>query len=203
MQMIESARPVAASFFAASAISSEPGTRTISICFSSAPACSSASSAPARSRSVMKLLKRLTTIPMRRPAALNCPRVTCGFSVIVFYLVRASFVPLRLIYSSPRHRLCLASAPSAALKFCRPLFEEGAGAFAHVFGGAADAEKCGFEKQAFFERHVHSVLDCFHRVFHGERRVGDDFLCDGLGGGQKFRWLHDAIHQADSQRFIR
>src|SRR3984957_8997101 len=186
MQMIESTRPVAASFFAASAISSEPGTRTISICFSSAPACSSASSAPASSRSVMKLLKRLTTMPMRSPAALNWPRVTCGFSVIVVYLVCSSSV----------------SSASASLEFCRPLFEEGAGAFAHVFGGAADAEERCFEKQAFFERHVHAVLDCFHCVFHGEGRVGDDFPCDGFGGGQKFGWLHDAIHQADSQRFV-
>src|SRR5580698_9152451 len=122
MQMIESTRPVAANFFAASAISSEPGTRTISICFSSA------------------------------------------------------------------------SSASASLEFCRPLFEEGAGALAHVFGGAADAEERCFEKQAFFERHVHAVLDRFHRVFHRERRVGDDFLCDGFGGGQKVGWLHDAIH---------
>ena len=36
--MIESNRPVAASFFAAIGISNEPGTRTISICFSAAPA---------------------------------------------------------------------------------------------------------------------------------------------------------------------
>src|ERR1700751_2127186 len=191
MQMIESIRPVAASFFAASAISSEPGTRTISIWFSSAPVCSSASSAPASSRSVMKLLKRLRTIPKQRPAALNCPRVTCGFSVIVLYLVCASSILLRL-----------ASPASAPLKFCRPLFEKRTGAFAHVIGGAADTEERCFEKQPFFERHIHAVLDCFHRVFHGERRIGDDFLCVGFGGRQKFRWLHDAIHEADSQRFI-
>jgi hypothetical protein len=31
---------------------------------------------------VMKLLNRLTTIPMRRPAALSWPRVIDGFNVI-------------------------------------------------------------------------------------------------------------------------
>src|ERR1700738_965795 len=59
MQMIELKRPVAASFLAAMGISNEPGTRRISICFSPAPARSSASSAPARRRSVMKALNRL------------------------------------------------------------------------------------------------------------------------------------------------
>src|SRR5712692_8564828 len=71
--------PEAAIFFAASGISNEPGTRTTSVCFAAAPACFSASSADASNRSVMKLLKRLTTMPKRRPAAFRSPRIASGW----------------------------------------------------------------------------------------------------------------------------
>ena len=54
-------------------ISQEPGTRTNSRLSSDAPERWSASSAPLISRSVMKLLKRLTTIAKRKPFASRFP----------------------------------------------------------------------------------------------------------------------------------
>src|SRR5204863_51915 len=53
-----------------------PGTFTISISDSAQPVRASASSAPASSRSVMKLLKRATTMANRRPFDDSPPSVT-------------------------------------------------------------------------------------------------------------------------------
>src|SRR5579862_1890561 len=85
MQITESKRPVAASFLAAIGISNEPGTRTTWICSSVEPLCVRASSAPASSRSVIKLLNWLTTMPKRSPVALNSPRTRSGFAELTIH----------------------------------------------------------------------------------------------------------------------
>src|SRR5580692_7593189 len=60
-----------------------PGTRTTSTCFKSAPRCFRASSAPVSRGSVTKLLKRLTTMANRKPAALNSlSKLWCVCSLI-------------------------------------------------------------------------------------------------------------------------
>ena len=69
-----------ASFFAASGISNEPGTRTIRSASQSRRRGRAQSSAPASRRSVIKLLKWLTTMPKRRPAAFRSPRSAAGFN---------------------------------------------------------------------------------------------------------------------------
>jgi len=78
MAITASAWPPSASFFAASGISKEPGTRTTATLFSGAPEASSAPSAPDSNRSVMKLLKRLTTNAKRSPAAFPLGRICLG-----------------------------------------------------------------------------------------------------------------------------
>ena len=62
-------------FFAVNGNSNEPGTCTTSTSLLDAPARSSASTAAVSNRSVIKLLKRLATIPNRKPAALNPPSI--------------------------------------------------------------------------------------------------------------------------------
>src|SRR5438477_11226365 len=74
--MIASCRFRPASSRATSGISQDPGTLTISISDSAQPVRPSASRAPASSRSVMKLLKRATTMANRRPFENNWPSVT-------------------------------------------------------------------------------------------------------------------------------
>src|SRR6202158_3462974 len=74
--MIASCRLRPASSRATSGISQDPGTFTISISDSAHPVRPSASRAPASSRSVMKLLKRATTMANRRPFDNNWPSVT-------------------------------------------------------------------------------------------------------------------------------
>src|SRR6266567_1370657 len=82
---------VAASFFAANGNSNEPGTCTTSTSLLLAPARSSASTAAERSRSVIKLLNRLTTIPKRNPAALSPPSILPGWSFSSIVDLRRSF----------------------------------------------------------------------------------------------------------------
>src|SRR6266853_3943496 len=96
MAITASARAASANFLAANGISNEPGTRTTSIFSSGAPEALSASSAPARSRSVMKLLKRLTTNAKRRPPAFVPARISFGVKDSVLEInfapnVRATF----------------------------------------------------------------------------------------------------------------
>src|SRR5438128_12332480 len=74
--MIASCRLRPASSRATTGISQDPGTFTISISDSAQPVRPSASRAPASSRSVMKLLKRATTMANRRPFDNNWPSVT-------------------------------------------------------------------------------------------------------------------------------
>src|SRR3981081_3634820 len=74
--MIASCRLRPASSRATSGISQDPGTFTISISAPAQPCPPSASRAPAGSRSVMKLLKRATTMANRRPFDNNWPSVT-------------------------------------------------------------------------------------------------------------------------------
>src|SRR6266403_3948404 len=74
--MMASCRLLPASSRATTGISQDPGTFTISISDSAQPVRPSASRAPASSRSVMKLLKRATTMANRRPFDNNWPSVT-------------------------------------------------------------------------------------------------------------------------------
>src|SRR5205809_1612660 len=74
--MMASWRFAAASSRATTGISHDPGTFTISISESALPVLASASRAPARRRSVMRLLKRATIIANRRPFDDRRPSVT-------------------------------------------------------------------------------------------------------------------------------
>src|SRR5712672_2549186 len=178
MAISASYRPVAASFFAASGSSKAPGTWTTSTFSLLAPARLRASTAAASRRSVMKLLKRLTTMPKRRPTAVSSPLMEAGCS---FSAIRGSLFAFEVRF---------------------PFLEESFGAFAHIFRGARKAKQCGFQEQAFFLRHLDAALDSFHGVFHRKRSIGDDFFGHRFGGGQQFRRLVSVIDQADMLRFL-
>src|SRR6266581_699826 len=160
--------PVAASFFAASGNSNAPGTCTTSTSLLPAPARSSASTAAARSRSVIKLLKRLTTTPKRKPAALKPPSIFpgCNFSAIAN--------PHRSRTQSFTSLLHL--LPLFPFELRRPLLQKRRRAFTLVFRRAYQAEQRRFQEKSFFLWHLDSTLDRFHGVFHRKRRVGNDFL---------------------------
>src|SRR5712671_1503209 len=179
MAMRVSYRPVAASFFAARGSSKAPGTWTRSTFSPLAPARLRASTAAASRRSVMKLLKRLTTMPKRRPTAVSSPLIEVGCS---FSAIRSSLFAFEVRF---------------------PFFKECFGAFAHIFRGAGKPKQSRFQEQAFFLRHLDAALNSVHGVFHRERSIGDDFLGHGFGGGQQFRRFVNMIYQADALRFFR
>src|SRR5712671_5321007 len=179
MAMRVSYRPVAASFFAARGSSKAPGTLTMSTFSLLAPARLRASTAAASRRSVMKLLKRLTTMPKRRPTAVSSPLMEAGCS---FSAIRSSLFAFEVRF---------------------PFLEESFGAFAHIFRGAGKPKQCRFQEQAFFLRHLDAALDGFHGVLHRKRSIGDDFFGHGLGGGQQLRRFINVIDQADALGFFR
>src|SRR6267154_824737 len=179
MAMRASYRPVAASFFAASGSSKAPGTWTTSTFSCFEPARLRASTAAASKRSVMKLLKRLTTMPKRRPTAVSSPLIKVGCS---FSAIRSSLFAFEVRF---------------------PFFEESFGAFAQIFRSARESKQCRFQEQAFFLRHLDTALNRFHGVLHRKRSIGDDFLGHGFGGGQKLRGLVNVIYQADALGFFR
>src|SRR5437870_3532839 len=222
MAMSASYLPELPIFLAAMGISNEPGTRTTSICFPSAPPRSRASSAPASSRSVMKLLNRLTTMPKRNPAPLNSPRISlCSIFALISAPRGPSGLPLCPVVR--RHRACgyaLVSftnvevwhpgvssggcrAPLFPLKLCRALLEKRSSTLAHIFGGAAKPEQRRFQEQPFFLRHLHAVLDGLHCVLHCEGGVGDDLFGQRFGGGHQLRRPVNMAHQGDAQRLFR
>src|SRR5207302_2546001 len=189
--------PVAASFFAANGNSNAPGTCTTSTSLLAAPARSSASTAAVRSRSVMKLLNRLTTMPKRKPAALSSPLIFpgCSFSPIAasaallfFSFLFFPFLPLLLLLP---------------FELCRPLLQECLRAFAHVFRRASHSEKRGLQKQSLFLRHLHATFDCFHGEFHGDGPVGNNFFRHRFCRGNQLRRLMNMINQSDTLRFFR
>src|SRR5580658_7692332 len=181
-----------ASFFAVSGSSKEPGTRTTSTSLLAAPARSSASTAAARSRSVIKLLKRLTTIPKRNPAAVSPPSIFPGYNFSAIGGLGRSLFQIHLFL------LC----PLFPDKFRRPLLQKRLCPFTHVFGRTSQTKKGGFQEQSFLLRHFDAPLDRFHRVAHRNRRVGNDLLRQCLGRRQKLRRLVYMIHKPDTQRFV-
>ena len=150
MAMIASYEPASAIFFAASGISNEPGTRTTSLCFADAPPRARASSAPASSLSVIKLLKRLTTMPKRMPEASKRAANFVGLEVfghVAFTLSSFSIFPVVATAAlAPRHSL--------SLKPRRPLLQKRLRALAHVLGRATQTEQRRLERQALLERQV-------------------------------------------------
>src|SRR6267378_2000223 len=179
MAMSASYRPVAANFFAARGSSKAPGTWTTSTFSLLAPARLRASTAAASMRSVMKLLKRLTTMPKRRPTAVSSPLIEAGCS---FSAIRSSLFAFEVRF---------------------PFLEESFGAFAHIFRRAGKPKQSCFQKQAFFLRHLDAALDSFDGVLHRKRSIGDDFLGHGFGGGKKLRRFVNAIDQANALGFFR
>src|SRR5437667_2707297 len=178
--------PVAASFFAASGNSNAPGTYTTSTFLLVAPARSSASTAAARSRSVIKLLNRLTIIPKRTPTALNAPLIFpgCNFSAI------ASLC-------------CSFSHPLLPFELRRPLLQKRFGSLTHIFSRASYAKQRRLQEQSFFQRHFHAALDRFHGKFHRKRPVRDNFLCQRFCRRNQLRRLMDVIDQPDALCFFR
>src|SRR5689334_13896366 len=152
--------PVAASFFAANGNSNAPGTCTTSTSWLAAPARSSASTAAASSRSVMKLLNRLTTIPKRKPAALKPPSIFPG---CIFSAIANLCCPLLSLIPSPR------LLPSFPFELWCPFLQKRLRPFPHVFCCASHAKQRRFEEQSFFLWHFYAALDRFHGKFHRQR----------------------------------
>src|SRR2546430_12974390 len=141
--------PVAASFFAVSGNSNAPGTCTTSTSLLAAPARSSASTAAARSRSVIKPLNRLTTIPNRKPAALRSPLIFpgCNFSPIA----RANRSSCSYSLTSSTSLFLL-----LPLELRRPLLQKRLRAFTHVFRRASHSEKRRLQEQSLFRSEEHT-----------------------------------------------
>src|ERR1700676_21937 len=196
----ESYRPVAASFLAASGSSNAARTWTTSTSWLAAPARSSASTAADSSRSVMKLLKRLTTIPNRNPTALSSPSIDpgCNFVVIQIFCTRQkrrrrAFYPLLPL----PHPLSL-----LPFELGLPFFKKRLRSFPHVFRRAREAKERRLKKEALFLRHFDAALDRFDGVLHGQRRVGDYFLGHALRSSQQFARFVNVIHQPDALRLF-
>src|SRR5690348_13544770 len=183
MAMSASYCPDSASFFETNGNSKEPGTRTTSTALLAAPARSNASRAAVRSRSVIKLLKRLTTIPNLYPLALSPPSILSGFIFSAIFGPSRSFLPTG--------------------EFCRSLLQKRLRSLAHVLRRTRQTKERGFEEEAFFLRHFHTAFDRLHRVLHGHRRVCNDFLRHRLRRGKKFRRFVDVIDEPDPLRFFR
>src|SRR4029077_14805613 len=194
--------PVAVSFFAASGNSNAPGTCTTSTSLPAAPARSSASTAAARSRSVIKLLNRLTTSAKRRPSPFSPPSNLCGSSFPAISPVPLPLIEKCVSQSSSRSPLLLLPH-SLSFKLRRPLLQKCLCPFAHVFRRARQFKQRCFEKQSFFLRHLHATLDRFHDVLGGERRVRDDLFRQSFGCGQKFRRFINVVHESDAPRLFR
>src|SRR5712691_10176525 len=193
--------PVAASFFAASGNSNAPGTCTTSTSLLPAPARSNASTAAARSRSVIKLLKRLTTTPKRKPAALKPPSIFpgCNLSAIVTRTVSCSDPLPHLLHLLHLSHLL----HSFTFKLRRPLFQKRRRAFTLVLRRTDQAEQGRLQKKPFLLWHLDSPFDRFHGVFHCERCVGNDFFRHRLRCGQELCWFVNMIHQADTLGLFR
>src|ERR1700726_3777384 len=131
--------PLDANFLDASGNSKAPGTSTISISAFAAPDFSSASMPPLNKRSVIKLLKRLTTIAKRKPLASSF-----GCVVVSDWRFLAIFCKKYSLLS---------------FELPRPLFQECFRSFAHVFRSARQAKKRGLQEQSFFLSHFHPALD--------------------------------------------
>src|SRR6266436_6810142 len=140
--------PVAASFFAARGNSNAPGTCMTSTSLLPAPARSKASTAAARRRSVIKLLKRLTTTPKRKAAALSAPSIFpgCNFSAIV----------IRLLHLP--HLL-----PLFTLKLRRPLLQKRRRAFTLVLRRTHQAKQRRFQEKRS-EEHTSELQSRLHLV---------------------------------------
>src|SRR5258708_7758144 len=179
--------PLAASFLAASGNSKAPGTRTTFTSLLAAPARPSASAAAASSRSVMKLLNRLTTIANRRPSAFSPPSNFCGSSFpAISDFPRTVRVALRVSLAAecsfplfPLPHLL----PLLPLELRLPLLQKRLRSFMHVVRSATQPDPPRFDELAFFLGHLRSALDRFDDVFHRERRVGDNFLRQVFGSG--------------------
>jgi len=107
----------------------------------------------------MKLLKRLTTMPKRRPTAVSSPLMEAGCSF---------FRPSEV-------RICL------EVHF--PFIEKSFSAFAHVFGGARKAKQCRFQEQAFFLRHLDARSMASMVYFTASGALADDFLAMASAAG--------------------
>src|SRR5581483_3021772 len=112
--MIASTPPVSANLRAAAGISKLPGTRTILMSCSRAPVRCKASRAPLSSRSVIKELNRLTTIPKRTPRASRSPEIPGGYSCNLPKI--AVLIPPGNSTTNNRQFPCLWSARN--LSFC-------------------------------------------------------------------------------------
>src|SRR3970040_1010091 len=134
--------------------------------------------APASSRSVMKLLKRLTTIANFMPRASRWPAK--------LFPVLFSILP-PVLFLRPLDLLAPPGTGSTAGELCRALFQKSFRSFAHVFGGAAQPEERCSQEAACYLRHLHAVVNCLHSEFYRERGVGGDFLRQGFGGGHELR----------------
>src|SRR6202171_1467720 len=84
----------------------------------------------------------------------------------------------------------------------RTLFEKGARAFPHVFGGGANSEQRRFEELSFLLRHFPSAFDGLHRELHRERSIRNDLFCQRFRRGQKLRRLVNVIDETDTKRFV-
>src|SRR5579862_580512 len=202
--MIASYFFVSANFRAASGISKAPGTRNRRIAFSFAPERSNPSIALSKSLSVIKELKRETTMAKRLPEASSLPskagnKGSGGNSVFSFNFslcLWVSVVNSLLVREGPRLLISLALKLRCALlqKRCSP--------FLFIFGRAGNAKQYGFEIQALAQAHLHALVYGFHYVLYSQRSVRNNLRRYRLGARNQLTRSHNFIDQPDAMRFL-
>ena len=85
----------------------------------------------------------------------------------------------------------------------RPLLQKRGRAFFLVFRRAANAEQRRFQEEAFRQGHSHAFVDRFHSVLNRQRRVGNDFLRNGLGARNQVVRRSHFVDQTNPERFLR
>src|SRR5688572_18083227 len=93
------------------------------------------------------------------------------------------------------------AARSFALEVRLPLLEKRLRTLAHVVGRGNQPEQRRLEKLRLVERHFEAAVHRFDDVLHGHRRLRRQFRGQALCIGQQTAGRHDAVYQADLQRF--
>src|SRR6266540_6308003 len=92
-------------------------------------------------------------------------------------------------------------AASAARPLGLALLDEGLGALDAVLGGAKQRGELALEPDAVGQREPKAADDRLLGVAERDRRLLRDLAGEGLRGGHQLRDGHDALHQADAERF--
>src|ERR1017187_6663781 len=181
-----------------------------------APERKSVSYALCNSLSVMKALKRETTMANRFPAALRLPSregiagsggdSTFNLVFSVAPCLHGEF-PAPEPYPTVRSRniyFCnLTSDFLLAFKPRRPFLQKRRRPFFLIFSRATDAKQRSFKKQPLGQRHLHALVDGLHRILHGQRSIRHNLRRNRLRPRNQLGSRRHLIHETNAMRLLR